>query len=352
MPPAAPRGRRPSRRRGAPGRRGSSRGRSRRRRVEVGVLPQVLDQALGLLAQGFLAFGRDRQRQERQRGSGLLLGDARRLHCQRRLLQDHVRVGAADPEGGDTGATRALAPLPGLGLGQQLDRARVPIDVRGRLVDVQRLRQHPCAQRHRHLDHAGDAGRRLGVADVGLDRAQPQRLLPLLAVGGEQRARLDRVAERGAGAVRLDRVDLARLEPGVGQRLADHPLLRGAVRRGQPVRGAVLVDRRAADRWPAPGGRCGWASESRSSTSRPTPSEQPVPSAPAAKALQRPSGASPRWRLNSMNWPRRRHHGDARRPAPASTRPARSAWQARCIATSEEEQAVSTVTAGPSRPSA
>src|ERR1035441_11006675 len=32
--------------------------------------------------------------------------------------------------------------------------------------------------------------------------------------------------------------------------------------------------------------------------------------------------------------------------------PARSAWQARCSATSAEEHAVSTVTAGPSRPSA
>ena len=40
-------------------------------------------------------------------------------------------------------------------------------------------------------------------------------------------------------------------------------------------------------------------------------------------------------------------------PASASAHsPARSAWQARCSATSDEEQAVSTVTAGPSSPSA
>ena len=40
-----------------------------------------------------------------------------------------------------------------------------------------------------HLDHAGDAGRGLGVADVGLDRAEPQRpVCALLAVGGEQGA--------------------------------------------------------------------------------------------------------------------------------------------------------------------
>jgi hypothetical protein len=39
-------------------------------------------------------------------------------------------------------------------------------------------------------------------------------------------------------------------------------------------------------------------------------------------------------------------------PASASVHsPARSDWQARCIATSEDEHTVSTVTAGPSRPS-
>ena len=65
--------------------------------------------------------------------------------------------------------------------------------------------------------------------------------LPVLAVGGEQRAGLDRVAEGGAGAVGLDRVDVFGLKPGVGQGLADHPLLGGAVGGGEAVGGAVLV---------------------------------------------------------------------------------------------------------------
>ncbi|CAM5434633.1 hypothetical protein SGRIM128S_05741 [Streptomyces griseomycini] len=47
--------------------------------------------------------------------------------------------------------------------------------------------------------------------------------------------------------------------------------------------------------WPL---RC--ASDSRSTSSMPTPSPQPVPSALSENALQRPSSASPRWRLNSM----------------------------------------------------
>ncbi len=43
------------------------------------------------------------------------------------------------------------------------------------------------------------------------------------------------------------------------------------------------------------------ASDRRSTTSTPTPSDQPVPSAPAENALQRPSGESARWRLYSTN---------------------------------------------------
>ncbi|CAM5306649.1 putative protein OS=Streptomyces antimycoticus OX=68175 GN=SANT12839_037260 PE=4 SV=1 [Streptomyces antimycoticus] len=91
------------------------------------------------------------------------------------------------------------------------------------------------------------------------------------------------------------------------------------------------------------------ASESRSSNTRPTPSEKPVPSAAEAKDLQRPSGASPRCRENSA-----KAVGVVSAvtpPASASSHsPWRSAWLARCIATSDDEHAVSTVTAGPSRP--
>ncbi len=75
-----------------------------------------------------------------------------------------------------------------------------------------------------------------------------------------------------------------------------------------------------------------------------------MPSAASAKALQRPSVARPRWRENSTNgegW-----DITATPPASASVdSPLRSDWAARWTATKEEEQAVSTVIAGPSRPS-
>ncbi|GED83716.1 hypothetical protein TNCT6_08010 [Streptomyces sp. 6-11-2] len=81
----------------------------------------------------------------------------------------------------------------------------------------------------------------------------------------------------------------------------------------------------------------------------PTPSDQATPSAASANALERPSAARPRWREKST-----KVLGvdmTVTPPARASEHsPVRSAWAARCMPTREEEQAVSTVTAGPSRP--
>ena len=69
--------------------------------------------------------------------------------------------------------------------------------------------------RERDLDQPGDARRALEVADVGLDRADRQRLRRRAAGAerGAQRRRLDRVADRGAGAVQLDVLDLGRRTP-------------------------------------------------------------------------------------------------------------------------------------------
>ncbi len=226
-----------------------------------GLRVQAAQQPLGLLAER--VRGAARQHPGHQRGPssrcrrlvGRLGGVGRR-----RLLQDDVRVGAAEAERRHSRATRLAGLRPVPLLGQQLDRARRPVHVRGRLGDVQRLRQHAVAHRHDHLHDPGGTGGGLGVAQVRLDRAQPERPVrrASLAVGREQRLGLDRVAQGGAGAVRLDHVDLVAGEGGPGERLLDHALLRGAVGRGQAVARAVLVDRAAAydgeDRVPvAPG---------------------------------------------------------------------------------------------------
>ena len=70
---------------------------------------------------------------------------------------------------------------PGDGLGEQGDGAGVPVDVGGGLVDVQGGGQVAVAHGHDHLDDAGDAGGGLGVADVGLDRAEPEGLVGVAA---------------------------------------------------------------------------------------------------------------------------------------------------------------------------
>ncbi len=99
-----------------------------------------------------------------------------------------------------------------------------------------------------HLDDTGGPGGGLGVPDVGLDGADQQRpvLVAVTTVGRDERPRLDRVAQCGAGAVGLDDVDVGGGQPGVGQGLPDHAVLRRAVRRGQPVGGAVGVHGGAA----------------------------------------------------------------------------------------------------------
>ncbi|GAA1670353.1 hypothetical protein GCM10009680_07700 [Streptomyces yatensis] len=117
------------------------------------------------------------------------------------------------------------------------------------LLGMEGGREYAVPQGHHHLDDTGHARRALCMANVGLERAEPQRpvLRPVPAVRGDQRVGFDRVAQLGARAMRLHRVHLGRGQPGAGEGLADHPLLGGAVRRGESVAGAVLVDGRATD---------------------------------------------------------------------------------------------------------
>ncbi|GAA3117124.1 hypothetical protein GCM10020254_74910 [Streptomyces goshikiensis] len=219
--------------------------------AQPGVLPGVGQQPLGLSAQGVPALGRQ------EPGHGLRLrrrvtlgpvglGGAVGL---RGLLDDRVDVGAADAEGGDADPVRAPGLRPGALLGEQGDAAGRPVDVRGGPVHVQGLGQHAVPHRHDHLDDARDAGGVLGVAEVGLEGAQPQRPVrgAVLAVGGEQGLCLDGVAEGGAGAVGLDGVHVGGGQPGAFEGLADDALLGGAVGGGEPVAGAVLVDGRTPD---------------------------------------------------------------------------------------------------------
>ncbi len=100
----------------------------------------------------------------------------------------------------------------------------------------------------------------------------------------------------------------------------------------------------ARTRWPLR-----TASESRSTRTMPAPSATPMPSALSENALQRPSCARPRWRVNSAKIV----GVDITVTPPARARSHSARWSALTAmssATRDEEQAVSTVTAGPSKP--
>jgi hypothetical protein len=112
---------------------------------------------------------------------------------------------------------------------------------------VQARRDHAVLDRQGRLDQGGDAGRRIEVPHVALERAQGARRAGLLE-NPRQGRDLDRVAQRRARAVGFDQPDRARLDPRQGLRHGDDlglPL--DARHRVAHLQGTVVVDRRAQD---------------------------------------------------------------------------------------------------------
>ncbi len=106
-----------------------------------------------------------------------------------------------------------------------------------------------CCKRQHDLDQTGDPRCRFEVPDVGLRRSDQQRPVRVTAdaVGGRGGLDLDRVAQRGAGAVRLEVIDIPTVDTGTSQRCGDKPLLCTAVGHRQTTGSAVLIDRAARD---------------------------------------------------------------------------------------------------------
>ncbi len=165
------------------------------------------------------------------------------------LTHHHVRVGTAEAEAGHPGQRVTAVARPVGGFGDHLQAHRVEVDVGAGAGEVDRRRQLVVLQGQHHLGHAGHPGRRLQVTDVGLDRPQKGRPIGRTPPADHpaQRLGLDRVTQDGAGAVRLDVVDGARIDAGVLVGPPQHLGLRVLVGGDQAVGPAVVVDRAAGD---------------------------------------------------------------------------------------------------------
>ncbi len=155
--------------------------------------------------------------------------------------EHHVEVRPAEPERGHTGVPARRGCRPRTSPGVEEERAGCGVPVGIGLGEVQRRRAHPGFQRLHRLDQTGQAGRTLGVPDLGLhrtDRAARRRR----PVGGEdlgQAGELRPVTDDRAGCMRLDQADVGRGDAGSGVCPLHRQHLACLARSGQAQRPAV-----------------------------------------------------------------------------------------------------------------
>jgi hypothetical protein len=114
---------------------------------------------------------------------------------------------------------------------------------------VKRGGQGVVLQRSKHLGHAGEPCGGLEMADVGLERTQEKGIFggSSITVDCRQGLHLDGVAQRGAGAVALDDVDVGGGQASLLESSAEHLLLGGPIGCGDPAGSAIVVDGASPD---------------------------------------------------------------------------------------------------------
>ncbi len=153
------------------------------------------------------------------------------------LLDDQVHVGAAGAEGADPGPARGGARgRPGHEPGRQGEPPGVERDLRVDGGETGDGGDPAVPELKEHLGQRGDAGGALQMPDVGLDGPDGA---PYAAPGGgaecpAEAGHLDRVAEFGTGAVRLQVADGVGFDAGPADRLGDQRRLRVGVGHGVP----------------------------------------------------------------------------------------------------------------------
>ncbi len=166
-----------------------------------------------------------------------------------RRFQRDVRDRAARSEGADAGDPARIAAGPRRRPHGYHGRDLVGIDVGVDRAEVQVRRHLAVLQREHGLDDSADAGRRFHVTERALQRADDERVRggTSFMEDGAERFHLDRIAERRAGAVRLDVADRRRCDAGRPEGGADDRLLGRSVRHGEAAARAVLPHGRSAD---------------------------------------------------------------------------------------------------------
>ena len=167
-----------------------------------------------------------------------------RLRTQRWRGQHSVPVGAAEAERVDPGAACGPDRLDGA---DEPQVKRVEGDVWVRRLAMQRWRHAAALERQRRLDQPSHPRGRLQMPDIGLDRADRQRLAARLAERAPNGGGLDRVAGRRTGAVHLEKRQIVGGDAGACIDRADEGALRRLARQRQPDGAAVGIDAGAED---------------------------------------------------------------------------------------------------------
>jgi hypothetical protein len=97
-----------------------------------------------------------------------------------RLLEDHMRVGAPEPESAHAGPPRCTRRAPFDDLGRHGEPGRAQVQLGGR-PEVRLRNDDPVAYHQGGLDQAGDTGRDQGMAEDRLGRSEPGPSGPLAA---------------------------------------------------------------------------------------------------------------------------------------------------------------------------
>src|SRR3954466_3117240 len=122
-----------------------------------------------------------------------------------------MNVGPAHSERADTGDLLAIRTRPWPGGGRHTQRV-AELEPGIDLAEAGEAGNPAMVQGERRLDETDNAGRSLGMTDIGLGGAERERGAGATAIreDGLQRRNFDRIAERRSGAVTLDMVDVAR----------------------------------------------------------------------------------------------------------------------------------------------